>query len=105
MGDGYNRNFPKVISEDGVEPTGRLLRGGKGEGVVLSPRLLRLLTRAPKLKLIIVVREPVEWLESIYNLRALGCREQGHCPSIPTLEDVILNGASLEDVRVEFTEL
>lgn len=102
--DGYNRIFQQDDVRDGTEPKGRLLRGGKGEGVVLSSRLLRLLARAPKLRLIVVVREPVEWLESIYNLRALGCRQQGHCPSIPTLDDVILNGASFEDVRVDYAE-
>ncbi|CAJ1437252.1 unnamed protein product, partial [Effrenium voratum] len=45
------------------------LWGGKGEGVALSRRVLRLASKIPNLRLIIMVREPVEWLESLYNLR------------------------------------
>ncbi|CAK0894193.1 unnamed protein product [Prorocentrum cordatum] len=83
----------------GAPAPGRRLRGGKGEGVALNPRILRLLSRARGLKLVVMVREPVEWLESLYNLRALECRSAGDCGELPTLEDVILRGAQLKDAR------
>lgn len=84
---------------------GWLLRGGKGEGVALSPRLLRLLARSPKLKLIVVIREPIEWFESLYNLRKLGCRTRSGCPEVPGLDDVVLQGATFEDVKLQWIDL
>lgn len=89
----YHSSFP---------PGERLLRGGKGEGVALSPRILQHLTKVPRMKLVIIIREPVEWIESLYNLRAYECflREE-ECSHLPSLHDVILNGASFEDVKLE----
>ncbi|CAJ1393076.1 unnamed protein product [Effrenium voratum] len=77
------------------------LWGGKGEGVALSRRVLRLASKIPNLRLIIMVREPVEWLESLYNLRKFECLYHKTCPEIPTLEDVVLHGATFEDVKAE----
>jgi len=79
----------------------RRLWGGKGEGVAVSPRVLRLASKIPNLRLIILVREPVEWLESLYNLRKFECLSNKGCQNIPSLEDVIMNGATFEDVKAE----
>lgn len=83
------------------EPRDRSLWGGKGEGVAVSQRVLRLSSKVPKLRLIILVREPVEWLESLYNLRKFECFYHKECPTVPSLEDVIMKAATFEDVNVE----
>jgi len=83
------------------EPRDRSLWGGKGEGVAVSQRVLRLSSKVPKLRLIILVREPVEWLESLYNLRKFECFYHKECPKVPSLEDVIMKAATFEDVNVE----
>lgn len=82
--------------------------GGKGEGVAFNARIVRQLSRVPGLKIIVVVREPVEWLESLYNLRMLArCPiadlEGEKCQRVPSLEDVILHRAIFDDVRVQDT--
>lgn len=93
---GYAANFPAKGEDRGTR-----LRGGKGEGVALSPRLLGHLSRVHGLRLVVMVREPVEWLESLYNLRAYECRMDSNCGIIPSLSDVILGGATFADVNVE----
>lgn len=102
----YERYFATPPAASNSPAAAPRLRGGKGEGVALSPRLLRLLRKVPNLKLVIVLREPVEWLESLYNLRARGCRQDSHCAGeVPSIDQVILEGARFEDVRVEYAEL
>eukprot|EP00928_Gymnodinium_smaydae_P061844 TRINITY_DN45821_c0_g1_i1.p1 TRINITY_DN45821_c0_g1~~TRINITY_DN45821_c0_g1_i1.p1 ORF type:complete len:1094 (+),score=161.72 TRINITY_DN45821_c0_g1_i1:390-3284(+) len=94
---GYEASFPERAE---AEKT-RVLFGGKGEGVALSPRILGHLARVKGLKLVVLVREPVEWLESLYNLRAYECHVSGDCGNVPSLADVILGGAKFADVDVE----
>jgi len=101
----YESSFGDVIatSASGLD---RPLLGGKGEGVAFSTRVLRQLRRVPGLKLVIVIREPAEWLESLYNLRAFECWESGECGNdVPSLEDVVLSGKTFKDVGVEFSAL
>eukprot|EP00927_Polykrikos_kofoidii_P060674 TRINITY_DN5559_c3_g1_i1.p1 TRINITY_DN5559_c3_g1~~TRINITY_DN5559_c3_g1_i1.p1 ORF type:complete len:1097 (+),score=117.24 TRINITY_DN5559_c3_g1_i1:77-3367(+) len=92
-----------VALDDGEAHDGKPqpLRGGKGEGVALNPRILKLLVRVPGLRLVIAIREPAEWLESLYNLRAFECRLSGGCGVVPSLGDVILRGATFRDVSVD----
>eukprot|EP00435_Cladocopium_sp_Y103_P053720 s2852_g17.t1 len=93
------RNYMANFKER--EPRDRSLWGGKGEGVAVSQRVLRLSSKVPRLRLIILVREPVEWLESLYNLRKFECLYHKECGKVPSLEDVIMKGATFEDVNVE----
>ncbi|CAE7500222.1 unnamed protein product, partial [Symbiodinium sp. CCMP2456] len=87
--------------KDEEEGPRRRLWGGKGEGLAASQRVIRLASKIPKLRLVVMVREPVEWLESLYNLRKFYLCQQPRCSEVPSMEDVVLNGVTFEDVNVE----
>lgn len=88
--------------KDEEEGPRRRLWGGKGEGLAASQRVIRLASKIPNLRLVVMVREPVEWLESLYNLRKFYlCQQSSTCSAVPSMEDVVLNGETFEDVNVE----
>eukprot|EP00439_Symbiodinium_sp_Y106_P055854 s2467_g7.t2 len=93
--------YASFFKDEDEEPRRRLW-GGKGEGLAASQRVIRLASKIPNLRLVVMVREPVEWLESLYNLRKFYlCQQPSTCSEVPSLEDVVLNGATFEDVNVE----
>lgn len=97
----YHNQFEDDAAANDEAPR-PLLRGGKGEGVAFSPHILRLASRIPGLRLIVMVREPVEWLESLYNLRRFECQvKERSCGKIPSLDEVVFEGSTLEDVNVK----
>ncbi|CAE7513450.1 unnamed protein product [Symbiodinium natans] len=94
------RHYASFFKDE--EGSRQSLKGGKGEGLALSQRALRLASKIPNLRLVVMVREPVEWLESLYNLRKFyQCQNPSDCSEVPSLQDVIFNGVTFEDVNVE----
>ncbi len=62
-----------------VQLQSQLLRGGKSEGFPFSRHVdFVRRTLSAKLKLILVLREPIQWLQSVFNLRThLRCEQEG----------------------------